>query len=149
MIRNAEGLAESHTRILEFRARLKRLKRKHVSKGLADLQAHSIRKALRDVEDQVRLYEEALAGHVNQALFEKLLSPANQKGQPNVGAAIFILRTAHRVTQAELARRLGTKRESIARWEREDYGQYTLETLQKIFEALGFQITLHVRARAG
>ena len=48
----------------------------------------------------------------------------------------MILRTAKGITQAQLARKLGTQREAIARWERDDYTGYTLENLQKIVFAV-------------
>ena len=149
MIRTRRQRVTTKREIERLKERLGTLRRKKLSKRMRDLQATSLRKMLRQLQDQVRLYEDAVKGRINRKLLEKLLSPEVQKGRPNFGAAIFILRTAGGMTQAHLARRLGTQQEAIARWERDDYGEYSFETLRRVFGVLGYRLDIRVEAKAG
>ena len=103
---------------------------------------------MRQLERQVRLYRDAVRGRVSLSDLEGLLSSVRNHGRPRIGEAIFLLRTSKGVTQAGLARKVGTQREAIARWERDDYTGYTLETLQRIFEALGYRLGIRVHTEA-
>jgi predicted XRE-type DNA-binding protein len=49
------------------------------------------------------------------------------------------------LTQAELARRIGTKQPNIARLLQQDYQGYSVATLQKIAEATGKQLVIEFR----
>lgn len=149
MIRSRRQLERTKKEITRLRERLKGVRKKGGAARLVALQAGSLRKALGQLDEQVEMYEEALRGRISRAHLERLLSPAGQHGRPKIGTAIFLLRTAKGVTQADLAKRLGTKREAIARWERDDYGAYTLESLERIFEALGCRLGIRVTSVAG
>lgn len=149
MIRSKKQLASARAEIERFKERLRRLSKKRRPKRARELEAVGIRRMVRDLQEQIRLYEDALKGRVNRQLLERLLSLELQNGRPNFGAAISALRIARKMTQAHLARRLGTKREAIARWERDDYSEYSYETLQRIFAALGYRISIGVKAMAG
>ena len=149
MIRNRAQLNRAKRELSRLRGRLEGLRRKKVPRSLVVLQAASLRKASSQLEDQVKGYEDAAAGRVNRALLENLLDPELQHGRPRIGDAIFLLRTAKGWTQSRLAKRVGTKREAIARWERDDYNAYTLESLQRIFEALGYRLGIRVISAAG
>lgn len=66
---------------------------------------------------------------------------------------IAALRAQRRLSQAELARRVGTKQEGIARMERNDYRGYTMKTLAKVAAALSARLEVrlvpnHGRLRA-
>lgn len=145
MIRNGAQLRRTRREIGRLRQRLSALGSKRLGKALRELQAAGIRRMLRRFEEQARAYEEAASGRVRRRVLEGLLSPSEQGGRPRVGEAMFLLRLARGVTQSQLARKLGTRREVVARWERDDYTGYTLENLQRIFEALGCRVTLDVR----
>ena len=149
MIRNRRQLDQTKKEIARLRDRLKGLRKKSGSAKLIALQAGSLKKALGQLGEQVEMYEEALRGRISRVHLERLLGPTGQHGQPKIGTAIFLLRTAKEITQADLAKRLGTKREAIARWERDDYGAYTLESLERIFEALGCRLGIRVTSIAG
>jgi DNA-binding transcriptional regulator YiaG len=60
-----------------------------------------------------------------------------------IGMQIAALRERLGLSQAEFARRIGTKQPTVARMERGDYTGYTLKTLMKIAMATG--ATLDVR----
>lgn len=145
MIRNQGQLLGTHREIVRLRERLAGIRKKNMAKGLRALQEASIKKMLHDLETQIRVYEEAKRGRVARATLERLVSPTDSGVPPRIGQAMVLLRVARKMTQADLARKIGTRREVVARWEREDYVGYTLKNLQRIFEALGCRLGLHVR----
>jgi transcriptional regulator with XRE-family HTH domain len=61
---------------------------------------------------------------------------ARAERTPRCGALIRAGRRRHKLDQAELATRLGTSQAAISRLER-DFVSPTLETLNRIFEAMG------------
>ena len=149
MIRNRRQLQETKRHIERFRKRIAGLGKKRGDQRHAKLQALSYRKMIRQLQDQVAVFEKALQGRIDRPRLEKLLSPEEQNGRPNFGAAIFILRTAKGMTQARLAKKVGTPREVIARWERDDYAGFTYDSLQRVFGALGYQVGIDIRSVAG
>jgi DNA-binding XRE family transcriptional regulator len=145
MIRNAAQLARTRREMDRLKARLTALGKKPLVKPLRELQGTGLARMLRQLEEQAEVYEEAIRGRVRRKTLERLLSPSEQGGRPRIGEAVFLLRIARRMTQSQLARKVDTRREVVARWERDDYTGYTVENLQKIFEALGCRFGLHVR----
>jgi len=145
MIRNATQLGRTRGEIDRLKERLSALAGKGLSKSLRELQSASITRMLHQLEEQARVYEEAVRGRVRRRVLERLLSPSEQGGRPRIGEAMFLLRLARGITQSQLARKLDTRREVVARWERDDYTGYTLENLQRIFKALGCRVALAVR----
>ena len=63
-----------------------------------------------------------------------------------MNGAELIRRARHRrgLTQAALARRLGTSQSAIARWERGDISP-RVETLKRILDACGFRAAIELR----
>ena len=62
-----------------------------------------------------------------------------------LGYKIYQLRDKLGLTQAELARRMGTKQQAIARLERGDYEGFTLKTLERIAEATKTELVIDFR----
>ncbi len=145
MIRNENQLRHTCREIERLKERLVGLRLKKIDKELLALQAASLSKMMQELEGQTRAYREAVRGRVRRSVLQRLLSPAEQNGRPRIGEAMVLLRLARGMTQEALARKLGTRREVVARWERDDYEGYTLETLQKVFEALGCRFVIDVR----
>jgi ribosome-binding protein aMBF1 (putative translation factor) len=60
----------------------------------------------------------------------------------SIGEQILRLRLAAGLTQAEVAKRVGTTASAISRYENAEYDRYELRTLKKIAEACGgrFQV---------
>src|SRR5205823_6421027 len=54
--------------------------------------------------------------------------------------ALIKARIASRLTQKDLAERLGAKEQQVQRWEANDYSGASLDTLQGVTNALGIQI---------
>jgi DNA-binding XRE family transcriptional regulator len=145
MIRNENQLRHTCREIERLKERLVGLRLKKIDKELLALQAASLSKMMQELEGQTRTYREAVRGRVRRSVLQRLLSPAEQNGRPRIGEAMVLLRLARGLTQEALAGKLGTRREAVARWERDDYEGYTLETLQKVFEALGCRFVIDVR----
>jgi transcriptional regulator with XRE-family HTH domain len=62
-----------------------------------------------------------------------------------VAHQIVLLRENLGISQAELARRMGTKQQTISRLESGDYEGFTLKTLMKIAEATKTQVVVTFR----
>ena len=149
MIRSRSHLERTKEEIQTLRERLKNLRKKKLSPRLVSLQTVSLKKALGQLQEQARMYEAALGGRISREDLERLLDPEKNQGRPRIGTAIFLMRTANGFTQADLAKRLETKREAIVRWEKDDYGAYTLESLERIFGAMGYRLGIRVNSVAG
>jgi DNA-binding XRE family transcriptional regulator len=84
-------------------------------------------------------------------LKEKLRDPKFRKEYREARMAVFLgykiheLREKLGLTQAELARRMGTKQQAIARLERGDYEGFTLKTLERIAEATKTELVIDFR----
>lgn len=84
-------------------------------------------------------------------LKEKLRDPKFRKGYAEARQAVFLgykifqLRSRMRLTQAELARRMGTRQQVIARLERGDYEGFSLRTLQRIAKATKTELVIDFR----
>ncbi len=67
---------------------------------------------------------------------------AQARANREVAQLVYDLRTAARLTQKELADRIGTSQSTIARLEDADYTGHTLNMLSRICEALGRNLEL-------
>lgn len=83
---------------------------------------------LRDLEQEVRVYEDTRTGHV----------PPVSIGE--VGRLLTSLRIAHDLTQSELAGKLGVHWTQVSRDERNDYHGITADRLNRILDTLGEDI---------
>ena len=94
---------------------------------------------------------EQLEGEVREYLWLKKATPEQVMrrykvvGMSEVGPFLARLRIASRLTQAELARRVGCHQPDIARIEDADYEGHSASTLKAIAEALGVEIVLGAR----
>ena len=75
----------------------------------------------------------------SKALNDPAVRKAVEEGDDDPAVAIALqliaLRKKHGLTQAQLARRLETSQQAVARLESLDYAGYTLKVLEKIAEA--------------
>lgn len=65
----------------------------------------------------------------------------------SIGRLLIALRIAADHSQAELARRLACSASQVSRDERDEYYGATLEKLQRVFDALGYQGDIQVKAK--
>ena len=93
--------------------------------------------------------------HFDGWLKKKLKSPSFRKEFRQARLAVEVahhivkLRERLKISQKELARRMGTKQQSISRLERGDYEGFTLRTLIKIAEATRSKLEIRFRPRRG
>jgi DNA-binding XRE family transcriptional regulator len=80
---------------------------------------------------QIDHYEQLRDGHVTSREITSLRE---------LPAALIEARIAARLTQRQLAERVGVAEQQIQRWEANDYGGVNLDRLQSIADALGVQM---------
>lgn len=76
--------------------------------------------------------------------FREAFDVARQATQ--IARALADLRRNRRVSQEEMARRLGTSQQAVSRMERPDYRGHTLRMLVRYVEALGARLEFRVDA---
>lgn len=82
---------------------------------------------------KVRYFDELLNRELRRPMFRKHYRQARLAVE--VAHQMVLLREKLGISQAELARRMGTKQQTISRLESGDYDGFTLKTLMKIAEA--------------
>jgi len=60
----------------------------------------------------------------------------------SIGEQLVRLRLQANLTQAQVAKRIGTTASAISRYENSEYDRYEIQTLRKIVEACGGQLRL-------
>ena len=84
-------------------------------------------------------------------LRDRLQDPKFRKGYSEARLAVFLgykihqLRKNLSLTQAALAKKMGTKQQAIARLERGDYEGFTLKTLERIAKATKTELVINFR----
>jgi predicted transcriptional regulator len=66
----------------------------------------------------------------------------------SIGEQLVKIRLDAGMTQAEVARHVGTTASAISRYENAEYDRYELRTLQKIAQACGLKLELHFESKA-
>lgn len=74
--------------------------------------------------------------------FRKAYEAADEDPVLEIAHRLLRLRREKGLTQSQLARRMGTSQQAVARLERLDYRGYTLATLRKAALALGKKIRI-------
>lgn len=79
---------------------------------------------------------------------KKMKSPKFQKGfqkeliRLSIGEQLLQLRLKARLTQAQVAKKVGTTASAISRYENAEYDRYEIQTLRKIVEACGGKLSI-------
>ncbi len=82
---------------------------------------------------------------------EKLKDPKFRKGYEEeyeklqIGEQLVRLRLQAKLTQAQVAKRVGTTASAISRYENAEYDRYEIQTLRKIVEACGGELVIAMR----
>ena len=92
---------------------------------------------IRQLEDELREYDELKSGVLNLPQVERL-------GQ--IAPSIVKIRIAKGVSQTELARRLGVSKQVISRYEESDYQTVAVARLQDILDAIGIKTLVTLSA---
>ena len=92
---------------------------------------------IRQLEDELREYDELKSGVLNLPQVERL-------GQ--IAPFIARMRIAKGVSQTELARRLGVSKQVISRYEESDYQTVAIARLEEILDAIGIKTAVTLSA---
>lgn len=90
-------------------------------------------------------------GRFDEWLRKELKDPRFRKGYDAERRSAFLayrivaLRAKLGWSQKELARRMGTSQQAVARLESGEYGGFTLRTLEKVARALGAELVIDLR----
>jgi DNA-binding XRE family transcriptional regulator len=93
-------------------------------------------------------------GRFEDLLKENLKDPKFMKAYQSERRSLFLayrilaLREKLGLTQKDLARRMGTSQQAVARLESGHYEGFTLKTLESVAEALGAELVIDIRKPA-
>lgn len=127
MIKSDAQRERTVTQIDGFRQALAKVEEQTSGKR-ANILAANYRMMLRDLEDQVREYDELKHGRLTIPKVKRL---------DEVAPFITRIRIAKGVSQTELGRRLGVSKQVISRYEESDYQTVGMAKLQEILDAIG------------
>jgi DNA-binding XRE family transcriptional regulator len=139
MIANDQQLAIVSRQLEELTAwRDRLLQEPSESRFQTQLEVSGIDKMIARLREEIAAYEEARGGRVPAVVTAQV----REGSFAEVAATLVRLRVARGLRQEDVARALGKRQPSIARWEAEDYDGYTLKELSRLAEALGCQLNL-------
>lgn len=100
------------------------------------LATSGLRQLLRETQHAVAVYEQAQVGRL-----PRVIGSRNARtGELELPRLLRLLRQAAQLSQAALARHLGTRQGDISRWEQEGYEGYSLRQLKRIADVLGYDL---------
>jgi HTH-type transcriptional regulator/antitoxin HigA len=85
---------------------------------------------IRQLQDELHEYDELKSGELTLPTVERL---------DQIAPFIAKLRIARRISQTELARRLGVSKQVISRYEEAEYQTVAIDRLQEILDAIGIK----------
>ncbi len=137
MIRTENEYREIVRRLTEEKQRLDKHRAELVAQGLSPSEVKNLMDPLlsfhAQLNEEAESYERLRRGDFGE--FENLRG---------IGQLLVALRIFQRVTQAELAKRLGVSDSQVCRDERNEYHGITLERASRVLEALGVRLTTRV-----
>lgn len=143
MIQDLQQLVVSRRRLHQLEARLRRLRMEH--QDPLDLEFYSeqtsthaqrIRREIRDFLDSTQIQLAELA----QLWGNRGSLHPSQESDVSLGEFLALARIANGLTQRQLADLVGCNQSHIARYERRDYSGYTVETIDRLLDALGITL---------
>jgi len=103
----------------------------NIDPGMPKLMHDAIASEIEELRHQLDHYEKLRDGHITSREITSL---------DDLPDALIEARIAAKLTQRQLAERLGVAEQQIQRWEANDYSGVNLTRLQEIADALGVQI---------
>lgn len=101
-----------------------------------ELATRGMRQLVHETVHAIAAYEQAKAGQLPPVMGSR--NP--RTGELELPRLLRLMRQAAQLDQVELAARLGTRQANISRWEREGYDRFNLRQLQRIADALGYDV---------
>jgi transcriptional regulator with XRE-family HTH domain len=137
MIKNGRQYEHSKKKLHELEEDLKAIRKKYyLDKNKVALLSQGYIEHIVQFKDEIKEYEDMI-----KAPFPEVLLIHNLN---KISRSIVRLRIARKITQEELAQRVGCKQSDISRLERDDYYGYTIGQLDKIMAGLGVKIELNL-----
>ena len=137
MIKNKRQYEYSKKKLLELEEDLKAIRKKYyIDKNKVALLSQGYIEHIVQFKDEIKEYEDMI-----KAPFPEVLPIHNLN---EINRSIVRLRIARKITQEELAQRVGCKQSDISRLERDDYRGHTIAKLDKIIAGLGAKIVLNL-----
>jgi len=137
MIKNKRQYEYSKKKLHELEEDLKAIRKKYyIDKNKVALLSQGYIEHIVQFKDEIKEYEDII-----KASFPEVLQIHNLN---EINRSIVRLRIARKITQEELAQRVGCKQSDISRLERDDYRGHTIAQLDKIIAGLGAKIVLNL-----
>ncbi len=137
MIKNKRQYEYSKRKLHELEEDLKAIRKKYyIDKNKVVLLSQGYIEHIVQFKDEIKEYEDMI-----KAPFPEVLPIHNLN---EINRSIVRLRIARKITQEELAQRVGCKQSDISRLERDDYRGHTIAQLDKIIAGLGAKIVLNL-----
>lgn len=137
MIKNKRQYEYSKKKLHELEEDLKAIRKKYyIDKNKVALLSQGYIEHIVQFKDEIKGYEDMI-----KAPFPEVLPIHNLN---KINRSIVRLRIARKITQEELAQRVGCKQSDISRLERDDYRGHTIAQLDKIITGLGAKIVLNL-----
>ena len=102
-----------------------------IDPGMPQLMHNAIASWIETLREQIEHYEKLRDGQITSREITSLRE---------LPTALIEARIAARLTQRQLAKRIGVAEQQIQRWEANDYSGVNLDRLQSIADALGVQM---------
>ena len=137
MIKNKRQYEYSKKKLHELEEDLKAIRKKYyLDKNKVALLSQGYIEHIAQFKDEIMRYEDMI-----EAPFPGVLTIHNLN---KINRSIVRLRIARKITQEELAQRVGCKQSDISRLERDNYRGHTIAQLDKIIVGLGAKIVLNL-----
>lgn len=145
MIKNDQQRRITEEKLDGLRQRLTRLRKKYPADDDYNFYAAATQRQIQQMTRELELFDTAKRGDVDALIRlwnEHGRIHPKEKDDLALGDLVSLLRVARGLSQAQLADSLGVEQSHIARYERDDYTGYTVDTLDRLFTALGVRFTL-------
>ena len=137
MIKNDRQYEYSKKKLHELEEDLRTIRKKYCSeKNKVAVLSQGYIEHIAQFKDEMKEYEDMI-----KAPFPEVLPIHNLN---EINRSIVRLRIARKITQEDLAQRVGCKQSDISRLERDDYCGYTIGQLAKIMASLDVNIVLNL-----
>ncbi len=137
MIKNDRQCEYAKKRLSEFEKDLKETEKKYSAGGnKKTLLCRGYHEHIAQLRSEIKEYRGMKKSPLPRVL--------KAKSPEEISRQLVRLRISRRLTQAELASRIGCKQTDVSRMEREDYNGYTVSGLKKVAEGLGAKIELDI-----
>jgi ribosome-binding protein aMBF1 (putative translation factor) len=91
-------------------------------------------------------FREHLNNELNDPTFSADFAEARERA--SIGLKIARMRTARGLSQSQLAERVNTTQSVISRYESADYDHFRVDTLRRLADALGADLTVDIHERS-